>query len=99
RRHRSRRAGAERAVRYQRGGRGPSPPRVVLRLPTRRTTTAGAVSRGVQTAGLGGRSVLLLLQAALGLRIEAWERRLTLHRAVLPSWLPRPAHRAQRGAA
>jgi glycogen debranching enzyme len=34
-------------------------------------------------------SVLLLLQAALGLRIEAWERRLTLRRAVLPAWLER----------
>jgi len=34
-------------------------------------------------------SVLLLLQAALGLRIEAWERRLTLNGAVLPPWLER----------
>jgi glycogen debranching enzyme len=34
-------------------------------------------------------SILLLLQAALGLTINAWERRLTMSRAVLPSWLDR----------
>jgi glycogen debranching enzyme len=34
-------------------------------------------------------SVLLLLQSALGLRIEAWERRLTMRGAVLPEWLER----------
>src|SRR5262245_4025469 len=34
-------------------------------------------------------SVLLLLQSALGLAIDAWERRLTMSRAVLPSWLDR----------
>jgi glycogen debranching enzyme len=32
-------------------------------------------------------SVFLLLQAALGLRIDAWERRVTLERVTLPSWL------------
>ncbi|HEV8711651.1 MAG TPA: amylo-alpha-1,6-glucosidase [Candidatus Binatia bacterium] len=32
-------------------------------------------------------SVFLLLQAALGLRIEAWERRVTFARVSLPSWL------------
>src|SRR4030095_6531557 len=47
RRHRSRSAGAERAVRHQRSGRGPSPPRAVLRLPARWTATARTVSPGV----------------------------------------------------
>jgi glycogen debranching enzyme len=32
-------------------------------------------------------SVLLVLQSVLGLSIEAWERRMTLSRAALPSWL------------
>jgi len=34
-------------------------------------------------------SLFLLLQAALGLRIEAWDRRLMLRCAVLPPWLQR----------
>jgi len=34
-------------------------------------------------------SVYLLLQAALGLRIEAWDRRLMMRCAVLPRWLQR----------
>lgn len=34
-------------------------------------------------------SVFLLLQAALGLRIDAWERRVTFERATLPPWLNR----------
>jgi glycogen debranching enzyme len=32
-------------------------------------------------------SVFLLLQASLGLRIDAWERRVTFERPTLPSWL------------
>ena len=32
-------------------------------------------------------SVFLLLQAALGLRVDAWERRVTFERVTLPSWL------------
>ncbi|MEW6300868.1 MAG: amylo-alpha-1,6-glucosidase, partial [Thermodesulfobacteriota bacterium] len=34
-------------------------------------------------------SVFLLLQAVLGLRIDAWERRVTFERATLPPWLNR----------
>ncbi len=34
-------------------------------------------------------SVFLLLQAALGLRIDAWERRVSFERAALPRWLNR----------
>lgn len=34
-------------------------------------------------------SVLLLVQAVLGLSIDAWERRVTLARSMLPSWLER----------
>ncbi|HKA56928.1 MAG TPA: amylo-alpha-1,6-glucosidase [Candidatus Binatia bacterium] len=32
-------------------------------------------------------SVFLLLQAALGLRVDAWERRVTFERVTLPPWL------------
>jgi glycogen debranching enzyme len=32
-------------------------------------------------------SVFLLLQAALGLHVDAWERRVTFERVTLPSWL------------
>lgn len=34
-------------------------------------------------------SVFLLLQAVLGLSIEAWERRITFHNTALPRWLER----------
>lgn len=34
-------------------------------------------------------SVFLMLQAALGLSIDGWERRVTFHRAALPRWLER----------
>ncbi|MCW5890022.1 MAG: amylo-alpha-1,6-glucosidase [bacterium] len=34
-------------------------------------------------------SVLLLLQAALGLEVDAWQRRVTLTHATLPPWLDR----------
>jgi len=34
-------------------------------------------------------SVLLLLQATLGLEVDAWQRRITLTRPVLPAWLER----------
>jgi hypothetical protein len=42
--------------------------------------------------------VYLLLQAALGLKIEAWDRRLMMRCAVLPRWLQRVEIRGLRVA-